>query len=60
MLVYDRKAKLLVLTDRTVWDLGVMKSALPAGIAAGSRVHIEYESDEEGVSAINSITMTLN
>jgi len=60
VLVYDRKANLLVLTDRTVWALEALKSPLPAGIEAGSQVHIEYESDEEGVSAINSITMTLN
>jgi hypothetical protein len=60
VLVYDRKANLLVLTDRTVWALEMLRSSLPAGLEAGSRVHIEYESDEEGVSAINSITMTLN
>ena len=60
MLVYDRKSNLLVLTDRTVWALEMLKSPLPAEIKAGSRVHIEYESDEEGVSAINSITPTLN
>lgn len=60
VLVYDRKANLLILTDRTVWALEALKSPLPAGIEAGSRVHIEYESDEEGVSAINNISMTLN
>ena len=60
VLVYDRKANLLVLTDRTVWALEMLKTPLPAGIEAGSRVHIEYESDEEGVSAIRSITPTLN
>ena len=60
VLVFDRKAKLLVLTDRTVWALEMLKSSLPAGIEAGKRVHIEYQSDEEGVSAINSITVALN
>jgi len=60
VLVYDRKANLLVLTDRTVWALEMLKSPLPAGIEAGKRVHIEYESDEEGVSAIKSITLKLN
>ena len=60
VLVYDRKANLLVLTDRTVWSLEMLKSSLPAGLEAGSRIHIEYESDEEGVSAINRITTTLN
>jgi cold shock CspA family protein len=57
VLVLDRKARVLVLTDRTVWALNVMKSALPTGLKAGDRVEIDYESDEEGVSAINSITI---
>ena len=60
VLVYDRKANLLVLTDRTVWALEMLEGSLPAGIGAGSRIHIEYESDEEGVSKIKSITPTLN
>ena len=60
VLVYDRKAQRLVLTDRSVWDLAAMKTEAPAGLEAGSRVRIEYQSDEEGVSAINSITVTLN
>lgn len=60
VLVYDRKANLLVLTDRTVWALDLMQSPMPAGIEAGSRIQIEYESDEEGVSAIKRIIPTLN
>ena len=60
VLVYDRKARLLVLTDRTVWSLELLKSSLPAGIEAGSRVHIQYQSDEDGIIAIDSITLTLN
>ena len=57
VLVFDRKARILVLTDRTVWALESLKSDLPAGLKAGDRVEIEYESDEEGVSAINSIAI---
>jgi hypothetical protein len=57
VLVLDRKARILVLTDRTVWALNVMKSDLPAGLKAGDRVEIEYESDEEGIKAIDSITI---
>ena len=60
VLVFDRKARILVLTDRTVWALEALKSDLPAGLKAGDRVEIEYESDEEGVSAINSIAITSN
>ena len=57
VLVYDRKANLLVLTDRTVWALEAMTSEIPSALKAGDRIEIEYESDEEGVSAINSITI---
>jgi len=60
ILALDRKAKLLVLTDRTVWALELLKTALPSGIEAGSRVHIEYQGDEDGVSAIKRITPMLN
>ena len=60
VLVLDRKAKILVLTDRTVWALDTVKSGLPAGLKAGDRIEIDYESDEEGVSAINSITIKVN
>ena len=60
VLAYDRKAKTLVLSDRTVWALEALKSNLPGSIKAGDSVRIEYESDEEGVSAINSIEITGN
>ena len=60
VLAIDRKAKTLVLTDRTVWALEALKSEPPVGLQAGDRVEIEYESDEEGVSAINSIAIILN
>jgi len=55
VLVYDRKANLLVLTDRTVWALEMSKSPAPAGLKSGDRIRIEYESDEEGISLINGI-----
>jgi len=60
VLVYDRKANRLVLTDRSVWDLAAMKTEAPAGLEAGNRVHIEFEADEDGVTAINSITTIMN
>lgn len=55
VLVYDRKARLLVLSDRTSWSLDTMKAQMPSGLKAGDRIQIQYESDEEGISAINSI-----
>lgn len=60
VLAFDRKAKTLILTDRSVWALDSMKSELPAGLKAGDRIEIDYESDEEGVSAINGITIKVN
>lgn len=60
VLVYDRKARVLVLTDRSVWSLEALKAQAPAGLKAGDRVQIQYESDEEGVSAINSIEVLAN
>lgn len=56
VLVYDRKKNILVLTDRTVWALDAMTSEIPSALKAGDRIEIEYDSDEDGVSAINSIT----
>lgn len=60
ILVFDRKARILILTDRTVWALEALKSESPVGLKAGDRVEIKYESDEEGVSAINSIAIISN
>lgn len=60
ILVFDRKANLLVLTDRTVWALDAMKSPAPAGLKAGDRIRIEYDSDEEGISSIYGIEILNN
>ena len=57
VLALDRKARTLVLVDRTVWALELLKSELPAGLKAGDRVQIEYEGDEDGISAISSISL---
>ena len=57
VLALDRKARTLVLTDRTVWALELLKSDLPTGLKAGDRVQIDYEGDEEGVASISSITL---
>ena len=60
VLVFDRKANLVVLTDRTVWALELAKSPAPAGLKAGDRIRIEYDSDEEGISSIYSIEILAN
>jgi len=60
VLVYDRKARILVLTDRTSWPLGSLKAEAPAALKAGDRVRIQYESSEEGITAINGIEIMAN
>lgn len=60
VLVYDRKANIIVLSDRTVWPLELSKSATPTGLEAGNRIRIEYDSDEEGVSIIYGIAILEN
>jgi hypothetical protein len=60
VLLYDRKARILVLTDRTKWPLESLKAEAPGALKAGDRVRIDYESDEEGISAINSIEIISN
>lgn len=55
VLAFDRKANTLVLTDKTVWSLELMQSEVPSELQAGDRVEINYESDEDGISAISDI-----
>ena len=57
VLGYDRKARTLVFSDKTIWLLDEMTSPLPANFKAGDRVEIQYDSDEDGVSRISSITV---
>lgn len=55
VLAYDRRANILVMSDRTVWALELSRSPVPAGLKSGDRVRIEYDSDEDGVSLIYGI-----
>ena len=55
ILAFDRKANSLVLSDRTVWPLELLKSPLAAELKAGDRVVILYESDEDGIFTIQSV-----
>ena len=61
VLAFDRKANILVFTDKTVWPLETLTSSLPANLKAGDRVEIQYESNEDdGVTAIHSIKILPN
>lgn len=58
ILAYDRKAKIIVLNDNTVWTLGESEKAVPDGLKAGDRVTIEFESlGEDGTGTIETITL---
>lgn len=57
VLAFDRKAQLLVFTDKTAWSLANMKTALPLGLNAGDRIEIDYQSDEDGVAVIHDISI---
>ena len=58
ILAFDRKANVLVFTDKTVWPLEKLESPAPANLNAGDRVRIQYDSNEDdGVTAIHSIAM---
>jgi hypothetical protein len=56
VLAYDRKANVLILTDRSVFPLEKLTSAAPDNLKAGDRIHIDYDSNEDdGITAIFSI-----
>lgn len=56
VLAFDRKAKVLVFTDKSVWPLSKLSSSLPSDMKAGDRVEIEYDMNEdEGITEIYSI-----
>ncbi|SNS06417.1 hypothetical protein [Antarctobacter heliothermus] len=56
VLAYDRKANLLVLTDKTIWQLPTTID-VPADLGAGDRVLLEYQTaGEVGLTAIDSLT----
>ena len=60
VLAFDRKSRVLVFTDRSIWPLNDMESPLPDGLQAGDRAEILYESDEDGVAAIKSLRILSN
>lgn len=56
ILAYDRKANLLVLTDKTIWQLPP-EMDVPADLGAGDRILLEYQTaGEDGLTAIDALT----
>ena len=58
VLAFDRVDKILVLADKTVWDLGLLTGNMPDSLKAGDDVVIDFISDgDNGVKSINTITL---
>jgi len=57
VLAHDRKANVIVLSDKTVWSLETLAQPLEGDLVAGDRIEIDYESNEDdGVTIIHSVT----
>ena len=58
ILAYDRQANILVLSDKTVWQLPATLD-VPADLAAGDTVQLVYTTlGEDGLSTIDALTRT--
>lgn len=58
LVAYDRVDHVLVLDDKTVWDLAPAGDLVPEGLSAGDKVTIEYESaGDSGVGKITAIAV---
>ncbi|SDY49374.1 hypothetical protein [Citreimonas salinaria] len=56
ILAYDRVAGLLVLEDKTVWELSASVT-VPEDLVAGDRVRMVYTTaGEDGLTSIDSLT----
>lgn len=56
VLAFDRKAGVIVFTDKTVWLLPD-EIALPEDLGRGDRLMVEYDSaGEDGLTEINALT----
>jgi len=59
VLAFDRSARLLILTDKSVWPLGTRDLGLPPGLGAGDRVRIEYRTDKDGSIEVDDLIVIL-
>lgn len=59
VVAYDRVDHVLVLDDKTVWDLTSASDMVPEGLSAGDNVTIEYDSaGDSGVGKITAISVS--
>ncbi|MCY0093664.1 hypothetical protein [Hoeflea ulvae] len=58
VVAYDRVDHVLILDDRTVWDLAPAGELVPEGLRAGDQITIEYDSaGDSGVGKITAISV---
>lgn len=58
VVAYDRVDHVLVLDDKTVWDLAPAGDLVPEGLSAGDKVTIDYDSaGDSGVGKITAISI---
>ena len=58
VLAFDRRANVIVFTDKSVWPLELLTSPLPQGLKAGDRIEISYQANEDsGITAIERIVV---
>jgi len=58
VVAYDRVDHVLVLDDKTVWDLTPAGDLVPEGLSAGDKVTIDYDSaGDSGVGKITTISI---
>ncbi|MEQ8710153.1 MAG: hypothetical protein RIC36_14265 [Rhodospirillales bacterium] len=58
VVAFDRKAKVIVLDDKTVWTIVGSEDAVPATLKAGDVIVIDYVSTgDDGIQKISTITI---
>lgn len=58
VLAYDREAKMVMLTDRSLWSLADAVDRVPAELSAGDRVQFSYETADGKIGKIIEINVT--
>ena len=56
VLAYDRKAGLIVLSDRSVIPLANLQGEIPEDLVAGERILVRFESNEDdGIHTVHDV-----
>ena len=56
VLAYDRKARVIVLRDKSVIPLANLQGDMPEDLAAGDLINVRYESNEDdGIHFVHGI-----